>query len=235
MQAEVVTNVGLVRENNEDAVFCDLDRKVFIVADGMGGCAAGEVASTLAVETVSQLLTEKSEESPEETLRNAVYQANNRIYEAARENPQYAGMGTTITVSWILGNRVYLAHVGDSRAYLIRKKEITSLTKDHSFVGELMREGGLTEEQAMVHPQKNILTRALGCNPLIEADVFHVPFLPGDYLFLCTDGMSNLVNSEDILSIINSSNNIKTTVQRLVNLALERGGHDNITAILVAN
>ena len=235
MQAEVVTNVGLVRENNEDAVFCDLERQVFIVADGMGGCAAGEVASTLAVETVSQLLSEKSEESPEETLRNAVYQANNRIFEIAQKNPQYAGMGTTITVSWILGNRVYLAHVGDSRAYLIRNKEITSLTKDHSFVGELMREGGLTEEQAMVHPQKNILTRALGCNPLVEADVFQVPFLLGDYLFLCTDGMSNLVNSEDILSIINSGNNIKTTVQRLVNLALERGGHDNITAILVAN
>ncbi|NMA14066.1 MAG: Stp1/IreP family PP2C-type Ser/Thr phosphatase, partial [Clostridia bacterium] len=202
MQAEVITNIGLVRKKNEDAVFSDLDRQIFIVADGMGGCAAGEVASAVAVETVSQVVLNNPGESPGEILRNAVYQANNRIYEIARENPQYAGMGTTITVSWIVEDLIYLAHVGDSRAYLIRNGEITSLTKDHSLVGELMREGGLTEEQAMTHPQKNILTRALGCNPLVEVDVAEVSFHKGDYLLLCTDGMSNLVNSEDIVRII---------------------------------
>ncbi|MGI6065591.1 MAG: Stp1/IreP family PP2C-type Ser/Thr phosphatase [Bacillota bacterium] len=235
MQAEVITNIGLVRKKNEDAVFSDLDRQIFIVADGMGGCAAGEVASAVAVETVSQVVLNNPGESPGEILRNAVYQANNRIYEIARENPQYAGMGTTITVSWIVEDLIYLAHVGDSRAYLIRNGEITSLTKDHSLVGELMREGGLTEEQAMTHPQKNILTRALGCNPLVEVDVAEVSFHKGDYLLLCTDGMSNLVNSEDIVRIINSSDNIKESVRQLLNLALERGGYDNITAILVAN
>jgi serine/threonine protein phosphatase PrpC len=235
MQAEVVTNVGLVRKNNEDAYKCDVEKGIFIVADGMGGCVAGEVASTLAVDTVYQVVSSKQDCPLLETLRESFYQANNRIYETGKNNSKYSGMGTTLTVAWIKDDTIYTAHVGDSRAYLIREGKITSLTEDHSLVGELMREGGLTEEEAMVHPQKNILTRALGCSPFVEVDVSSTKMLVGDYLLLCTDGMSNLITSAEIVEVIIKTKDIKKIVRKLVELALKRGGHDNITAILVSN
>lgn len=235
MQAEAVTNIGLVRKMNEDAFICDVEKQIFIVADGMGGHLAGEVASKLAIDTVYQAINEYESGTPSEFLREAFYKANNCIYEGAKQEPQYAGMGTTLTAAWIVEGQIYVNHVGDSRAYLIRDGKIKSLTKDHSVVGELMRGGGITEEQAMVHPQKNVLTRALGSTSLVEVDGCNFSLLSDDYLLLCTDGMSNLVTSEEIAEIIVSMEDINKAVKELLNLALERGGYDNITAILVAN
>ncbi|MGI6686120.1 MAG: Stp1/IreP family PP2C-type Ser/Thr phosphatase [Bacillota bacterium] len=246
MHAEVITNIGLVRKNNEDAAWSDLKNQFFVVADGMGGYVAGEVASVLAIDSLKKVLAEELNEagdSPSEILRQAFYQANDRIYQEAREHSEYAGMGTTLTALWIVGNKAYIAHVGDSRVYLIREGKIKTLTLDHSLVGELVREGGLTEEQARNHPQKNVLTRALGCSALVEVDITEVDTFPGDYFLLCTDGLSNLVSAAEMLDIVTPEKkkdrkryvkqDMKVALQNLLDLALARGGYDNITAILV--
>lgn len=235
MYAEVVTDVGLVRKNNEDAAFSDIKKQLFAVADGMGGYVAGEVASVLAIESVCQVVASELNDPPLEVLRQAFCQANDRIYQEARQHPEYSGMGTTLSALWIVDGRAYISHVGDSRVYLIRGGRITSLTDDHSLVGELMREGGLTEEQAMTHPQKNVLTRALGCNSLVEVDVADMEIMYGDYFLLCTDGLSNLVTSDEMMEIITRQKDLKKAVHDLLQLALERGGSDNITAVLVHN
>ena len=233
MQAEMVTNVGLVRKNNEDAAWSDIKKQIFAVADGMGGYVAGEVASVLAIDTLKHALESEQNDTPPDILRQAFYQANDRIYQEAREHREYAGMGTTLTALWIVGNKAYISHVGDSRVYLIRGGKIKSLTMDHSLVGELVREGGLTEEQAMNHPQRNVLTRALGCGALVEVDLAEIEIREGDAFLLCTDGLSNLVTGEEMAGIITREKNLKKAVESLVDLALSRGGYDNITAILV--
>jgi len=235
MHAEVITHVGLVRKNNEDAAWSDINKQIFVVADGMGGYVAGEVASVLAIETLKQALASDSHDSPSDTLRHAFYQANNRIYQEALERPEYSGMGTTLTALWIVGNKAYVSHVGDSRVYLIREGKISSLTMDHSLVGKLVREGGLTEEQARNHPQRNLLTRALGCSALVEVDIADYDVLPGDTFLLCTDGLSNLVSGEEMAAVVTGEKDTKKAVQELVNRALARGGFDNITVILVSN
>lgn len=235
MRAEVVTNTGLVRKNNEDSAFCGLERQIFIVADGMGGHVAGEVASKLAVDMVEQVVGSSGDGEPALVLSQAFDQANQKICQAASEDPDYAGMGTTLTVLWALEDRLFVAHVGDSRAYLVRDGVITPLTRDHSLVGELLREGGLTEEEAMVHPQRNILTRALGCDVQVKVDISDLQMEKGDKFFLCTDGLSNLVSSEEMADVINDNKNLKKALEILLNLSLERGGFDNITAILVEN
>ncbi|ATW24693.1 Stp1/IreP family PP2C-type Ser/Thr phosphatase [Candidatus Formimonas warabiya] len=235
MRAEVATDVGLVRKNNEDAVCCDVEKQIFIVADGMGGYEAGEVASSLAVDAVYRVVSSEQTDTPLEILRQAFYQANDRIFQHAQKNPEFSGMGTTLTALWIVEQKASIVHVGDSRAYLIREGKIASLTEDHSLVGELVREGGLTEEQAMSHPQRNILTRALGCSALVEVDVKEITVKPGDYFLLCTDGLTNLVSSEEMVHIVTQFHDLKTAVHKLVGLALERGGYDNITAVLVEN
>jgi serine/threonine protein phosphatase PrpC len=235
MQAEMVTNVGLVRKNNEDAALCDIDKQLFVVADGMGGYVAGEVASVLAIESLKQALAAQAGDAPPELLRQAFYQANDRIYQEAKNHPEYAGMGTTLSALWVVGNKAYISHVGDSRVYLIRDGQIISLTMDHSLVGELVREGGLTEEQAMNHPQRNVLTRALGCGALVEVDLAEIEIREGDAFLLCTDGLFNLVSGEEMAHLITQEKDVKKAVGELVDLALARGGFDNVTAILVRN
>jgi len=235
MYAEVVTHVGLVRKNNEDAALSDIEKQLFVVADGMGGYVAGEVASVMAIESVCQVVALEQNDPPLEVLRQAFYQANDRIYQEARQHPEYSGMGTTLSALWIVNGKAYISHVGDSRVYLIREGKITSLTVDHSLVGELVREGGLTEEQAMTHPQKNVLTRALGCNSLVEVDIADLEIKYGDYFLLCTDGVSNMITSEEMVEIIARQEDLKKAVHELLQLALERGGSDNITAIIVHN
>lgn len=235
MYAEVVTNVGLVRKNNEDAAWSDIKKQLFIVADGMGGYVAGEIASVMAIESVLRTVTIEQGDLPSVVLRQAFYQANDSIYREAQKNPDYSGMGTTLSALWIVDGKGYIAHVGDSRIYLIRAGKITRLTADHSLVGELVREGGLTEEQAMTHPQKNMLTRALGCGSLVEVDIYDLEIMDDDYFLLCTDGLSNLIRSEEMAEIIMSQKDLKKSTQHLLQLALKRGGFDNITAIIVHN
>lgn len=235
MYAEVVTNVGLVRKNNEDAAWSDIEKQLFIVADGMGGYVAGEVASVMAIESVRQSVTLEQKDPPPEVLRQAFYQANDSIYSEAKKHQEFTGMGTTLSALWIVDGRAYISHVGDSRIHLIRAGEITRLTQDHSLVGELVREGGLTEEEAMAHPQKNVLTRALGCNSLVEVDMYDLEIKDDDYFLLCTDGLSNLITSEEMAKISTSQKDLKKAANQLLELALERGGFDNMTAIIVHN
>ncbi|MCR6544643.1 Stp1/IreP family PP2C-type Ser/Thr phosphatase [Dehalobacterium formicoaceticum] len=233
MYAEVVSDVGLVRKNNEDSLWCDLEQQLFAVADGMGGSLAGEVASKMAIETVAQMVALPSNDPPGEILRHSFYQANNSIFQQSREHKEYSGMGTTMSALWIVDGKAYFCHVGDSRIYLIREGKIRLLTQDHSLVGELMRGGGLTEVEAMTHPQKNVLTRALGVNAHVEVDTMELDTYGGDYFILCTDGLSNLIRSEEMIALLTPGKRLRAAADELLKLALARGGSDNITAILI--
>ncbi|NLW24649.1 MAG: Stp1/IreP family PP2C-type Ser/Thr phosphatase [Clostridia bacterium] len=236
MHVNSLTEIGLVRKANEDKFLADKKRGLFIVADGMGGHEAGELASSLAIKTLDEFLTlETITNNDGQVLKDAVEIANRVIYNEAKSKSMCKGMGTTITAAIFKDYKLYIAHIGDSRAYLIRDGNIRLLTKDHSLVGELIRQGELTPQEAENHPHRNILTRALGTEPVVEIDLLEMVIQPGDILLLCTDGLSNFVNDQEILTeVVNNGNNLKNTVNNLVQLALKRGGLDNITVVLVS-
>lgn len=230
-----ITDNGLVRALNEDSLCISPAIGLFAVADGMGGHRAGEVASSMALQLLEQNLGQrlKTGEKPGDALVNSVKQTNQVIYELANQNPEWTGMGTTVTACLRQGSEVFIAQVGDSRAYLLRNGGITLLTEDHSLVQELLRNGEITEEQAFLHPQRNILTRALGTKPFVEVDLYRVAVIPGDLLLLCTDGLTEHLRSEDIFFTVKKSLDIDAAVQSLLEKALQLGGSDNITVILV--
>jgi len=236
MHVNSLTNIGLVRKANEDKYLADKNRGLFIVADGMGGHEAGEIASGLTIKTLDELLTEDEIlQKGGEGLRQAIKSANTIIYNEAKINSRCTGMGTTVTAAMFTDIHLYIAHIGDSRAYLIRDESIKLLTKDHSLVGELVRQGELTEKEAINHPHRNVLTRALGTEPEVEIDLMEVNTKPGDLLLLCTDGLYNLVQDDEILqAVLNNGDDLKKTVDQLVKLSLNRGGLDNITVVLVS-
>ena len=239
------SHIGLVRQMNQDsfAVHSEFRPLHFVVvADGMGGASAGEVASKLAIDVVSRfveqaLQTHQADE--EEVLREAVYVANRKIWETAKGTEDYAGMGTTVVAALFDSSKVTFAHVGDSRGYLYSFNELQQVTRDHSLVAELVRRGQLTEEEALHHPQRNIVTRSLGTSELNHPDVAHVNWQDGDVLLLCTDGLTNLVAAVELrehaakLSPASTNAELESVADDLIQLALERGGSDNITVILV--
>ncbi|MEW6724881.1 MAG: Stp1/IreP family PP2C-type Ser/Thr phosphatase [Bacillota bacterium] len=232
------TDVGRVREVNEDTYCCrDLPGALLVaVADGIGGHRAGAVASQLAVDEVCRAVAGAYSPGVDAAglLPDAVKQANRAILQAAGADGECESMGTTLTVALVQGNSICIAHVGDSRAYLIQGDEVSQLTHDHSLVGELYRNGSLTEAEAMSHPHKHILFRALGADEMAEVDLLRVAWAPGDFLVLCSDGLSNLVEASELRAII-SRYPPHQAVDRLVALANERGGQDNITVIVVEN
>lgn len=232
MQAEARTHPGLVRDNNEDSCLIDLERGLFAVADGMGGHQGGEVASRLALEVVQQTAPPSPASSSTADLAAAVRQANQAVYTTAQSNNVLRGMGTTITVSLADEAELKLANVGDSRAYLIHQGELILLTTDHSYVGELVRNGGLTEDEAMDHPQRNLLTRALGTRSEVQIDVFTYSWEPGDYLLLCTDGLYSMVTAAEIIQFVTAMP-VAVAVEQLINTAIQRGGYDNLSVVLV--
>lgn len=236
MHVNSLTDIGLVRKANEDKYLTDQNRGLFAVADGMGGHEAGERASTIAIKTLDAFLTKDLINSKKgESLCDVIQKANELIYQESQLKNGCSGMGTTITTALFLDNRLYIAHIGDSRAYLIRDNSISLLTKDHSLVGELLRHGELTEKEASNHPHRNILTRALGTEPKVEIDLNEFEIVSGDRLLLCTDGLYNLVSDQEIISeIATNGNNMKKTVNQLVKKALDRGGMDNITVVLIS-
>ena len=195
------TDTGRQRKGNEDSSFAR--PPVFVVADGMGGAQAGEVASQIAVEAFEHGLP--STGTPEQRLAEIVREANRRIHEVSRLEHERAGMGTTLTAAYVDDRQVAIAHVGDSRAYLFRKGELKRLTRDHSLVGELVRQGKLTEEQAEEHPQRSIITRALGPEPAVEVDTWTYPASSGDVLLLCSDGLTSMISEEEISGILADS------------------------------
>ena len=229
----IKSDVGNVRELNEDyAAFIEDERfKIYLVADGMGGHNAGEIASNLAVKSIMRYLMEHSEEN-EDLLLNAVKYANNEIYEISQKNDKCKGMGTTITGCFIKGDIIQVVNVGDSCCFSIKGNEIKKVTKDHSWVQELIDAGAITEEEGRNHPKKNVITRALGTNNIVKIDIFKYDLSSYDKYLLCTDGLSKEVLNEEILEEINKVNDYNHACDKLVLLAKGRGGRDNITVLL---
>ncbi len=231
LRAAARTDVGRKRAANEDRYALAPDLGLYLVADGMGGHTAGQVASELAAEAaVAALRTlEGAEASLTEKLRYSVAAANRSIFAAARARPELAGMGTTLVAVLVGGERVALAHVGDSRAYLIRGGRIRRLTDDHSWVAELVRRREISERDARGHPHRHVLTRALGVRRAAEADLAELTPAAGDLFVLCSDGLTGHLDDEEIARIAAADPDLDAACGRLVDLANERGGDDNIT------
>ena len=227
-ESTLKTDTGRQRRENEDSAF--MQAPLFVVADGMGGAQAGEVASRIAVEAFEEGLTESG--SPEEQLADRVREANRQIYERSRAEHGREGMGTTLTAAYVDDAHLAIAHVGDSRAYLFRDGELTRLTHDHSLVDELVRQGKLTEEQAAEHPQRSIITRALGPEADVDVDTFTYPVRAGDVLLLCSDGLTSMVSEDRVAEVLGSSQTLDEAGDRLIRDANEAGGRDNITVVL---
>jgi protein phosphatase len=225
------TDKGLVRKENEDAFCIEKDLGLLAIADGMGGHASGEVASKMAIEILRESFKKGGEPLPER-LSSGVKLANRAIYEAAQSQSQLNGMGTTLTALQLEGNRLSIAHVGDSRAYLIRGGVIEQITDDHTIVSEQVARGMMTREEAARSDMRSILSRALGIGPEVKVDVEGLTVSEDDKLLLCSDGLSELVSEDEMLLEVQSSNRPATVCNELVNLANQRGGEDNITVIV---
>ncbi len=234
------SDVGKVRDHNEDYVIVEVPTdpekrhkgKLFIIADGMGGHQAGEVASERAARTtVMDYYASQTDDVPAR-LRQAVQAANSEVYQMALANPSRAGMGTTVVLAAVIGNQVHVANVGDSRAYLIRPGSIAQITIDHSFVGEQVAAGILTKEQAKAHPQRNVITRALGSAAAVQVDTYLGTLQEGDAILLCSDGLTEHVSDEALQEVV-TRHEPEQAVNRLVELAKEGGGSDNISVIIL--
>jgi serine/threonine protein phosphatase PrpC len=226
------TDTGRQRRDNEDSAYVRVP--LYVVADGMGGAQAGEVASALAVEEFRRGLPDGDAEhlTTEQRLAARVRDANRRIYETAQIEREHSGMGTTLTAVFLDGPELAIAHVGDSRAYLLRDGELTRLTHDHSLVEELMRRGKLTPEQAAEHPQRSIITRALGIEPDVEVDTWTYPGRAGDVVMLCSDGLTSMIGEDDVADVLRSEPDLDRAGDRLIKAANDAGGRDNITVVL---
>jgi len=228
------SDVGRVRETNEDSLFCG--ESLFVVADGMGGYAAGEVASQLAVQTVKGWRFPSGHlpvRAAVQELERSVHAANQAVYDRALHDPATRGMGTTLTAALIVGGGAVIAHVGDSRAYLVKGGEIEQVTQDHSVVGELVRSGGITRREAERHPYRNMLTRALGTSRHVDVDIVRVPIAAGEGLLLCTDGLTTVLRDEEIAAIIARHVRPEAAVDELIAATNARGGPDNVSLILL--
>jgi serine/threonine protein phosphatase PrpC len=221
------TDTGRQRNANEDSYFARAP--IFAVADGMGGAQAGEVASSIAARAFEQEIDESK--SPERQLKEIAQQANTEIHELAEKDSSRAGMGTTLTTALVQGDEVSIAHVGDSRAYVFRDGELKQLTKDHSLVEELRRQGRLTDEEAEEHPQRSIITRALGPEDKVKIDTLSYAARDGDVFLLCSDGLTTMVTEEQIQEILAEAKSLKSAVSKLIDAANSAGGRDNITAV----
>ena len=222
------TDAGRQRLANEDVYFAR--SPAYAVADGMGGAQAGEVAARIAAEAFEKQLSESG--NAEEKLARAASEANRQIFELARSDASHSGMGTTLTGAVVTDNEVSIVHVGDSRAYLFRDGELRQLTRDHSLVEELRRRGRLTSEEAEEHPQRSIITRALGPDEEVEADLHSHQVRSGDVFLICSDGLTSMVREERMRQILAQSQSLKGAVDALVDEANRRGGRDNITVVM---
>ncbi|MBO7208852.1 MAG: Stp1/IreP family PP2C-type Ser/Thr phosphatase [Clostridia bacterium] len=224
------THKGLVRNSNQDNFYIDQAGEWCLVADGMGGHKGGETASALAVSVIKNYLSQNSGDT-EDILRTAIVKANNEVFEHSLKVPELDGMGTTVVLLKMENNIAYIAHVGDSRAYYINGENILQLTKDHSVIQKLLDSGTITKLQAENHPQKNLITRAVGTDKYVEIDINRIICTKGDYILLCSDGLSNYVSEQQMFDII--MDNPETAVDKLIDRANSSGGIDNITAVLL--
>src|SRR4051812_7894626 len=224
------THTGRQRRANEDSVYARAP--LFVVADGMGGAQAGEVASKMSVETLAQGLPD-GDAPAEERLADRVQEANASIYELQQRDAELSGMGTTTTATYVGEDEVAIAHVGDSRAYLFRDGQLEQLTEDHSLVEEFRRQGKLTEQEARDHPQKSIITRALGPEPFVEVDRMTKRLRDGDVLLICSDGLTSMIDEAAVKRLVVGAASLREAGDALVDAANEAGGRDNITVVLI--
>src|SRR5436190_9389985 len=223
-----MTDVGRQRHTNEDNFYDE--PPLFAVADGMGGAQAGEVASEMAID---QFVQERDADGPaEQQLEQIAKAANRKIWDMAQADSRHAGMGTTLTAATLDGQNVAVGHVGDSRLYRFRDGELERMTRDHSLVEEFVRQGKLTPEQAEKHPQRSVITRALGPENSVEVDTFRIPARSGDVFLLCSDGLSGMVGDGDLASILGAGEELEPTARKLIEAANDNGGRDNSTAVL---
>lgn len=236
--------VGMCRKNNEDTIYVSDEttklKNVFIIADGMGGCNAGEVASATAVQTFLEFFTAHANNLDEDKteildlLVDSVSYANKMVFEKSKESEDLLDMGTTFIATIIGTNKIYVIYVGDSRVYLYRKQEtICQLTTDHSYVMELVKNGTLSLEEAANHPKRNIITRAVGIQEKVEADAVIEPIQENDLILLCSDGLSCMLSDEEIESILEEEIDMEQKVEKLIDMANQKGGYDNISLILI--
>lgn len=242
IKAYAKTDIGKVREINQDYYYISdsLDEvQLYMLADGMGGYKGGEIASKLAIQSAKSYIEnnfkeiEKDKESIIQLVASSMEYANMVVYEKAKSEEELEGMGTTLEVCVIYNNKAYIGHIGDSRIYRIRKEFIRKLTQDHSYVQKLVKDGTITQEQAMHHPQKNMLMKALGCNAFVEPDVMVKGFLKEDILVMTSDGLTNMVTQEEIFK--QAKKDIEQAPKELVKQANKNGGYDNITVVVIKN
>lgn len=235
---------GIIRDTNED--YCNIVTGYpdvplsFVIADGMGGHNSGEVASKMAVDIVSKFIVDypesfKDEKIITDSITTAMLNANEKIFYDASEQESNHGMGTTLIVAVILEDKLFLGHVGDSSAFLIRENEIEKLTTDHTYIQELIKNGTITHEEAVNHPKRNVLTRAIGCEQNITIDSYVYSIRKNDVILLCTDGLTNMVNENEIKDTINNNQDAEKICSTLVEIANSRGGDDNVTVMIIKN
>ena len=240
-----VSDNGLKRERNEDYIIIPNENepiKLFVLADGMGGANAGDEASKIAAKTVKEYIKnnfikiERNKTELEGLLRNAIVEANKKVFSLSRDVAKYKGMGTTLIVVLIYRGRMYIGHVGDSRVYRIRQNVFRQITKDHSYVQALVKEGSITLEEAKTHPQKNVLLKAIGVEEKITPDIITKGFVKGDIILICSDGLTNMLEDKYIYEIIMKNVfDISVACNKLIEAANDNGGVDNVSAIIISN
>lgn len=229
----IETDVGNKRTFNEDSVgyYEEEDFGIFVIADGMGGHNAGEVASRIAIDTIIEyVINHKKDRSEEEILNEAILSANRKIYRESLLNESCNGMGTTLVGAFVRGNNLTMVNIGDSRGYILKDGQLVKVTKDHSLVQELLDNGTITNEEAKNHPNKNVITRALGTNPVVTADYYSLDLRGVSKILLCSDGLTNEVSEEDIFRVLQGYNG--NQCMELINMSKKNGGRDNISIII---
>ena len=238
LRSYAITDIGQRRQLNQDFIYLSETPignlpNVFIVADGMGGHNAGDYASRYAVETVVEEIGTSFEKNPVRIMGRAIDKANAMIRQKAREDIALNGMGTTIVIATCMGRYLEVANVGDSRLYVVHQDKIEQITQDHSLVEEMVRMGGIDRASARNHPDKNIITRAIGARDYVEADFFNLELQTGDMVLLCSDGLTNMIEDEIIYRILTNGESLKDRVEELVETANQNGGKDNISVIVI--
>lgn len=233
------SNTGAVREKNEDACFVIPSHDVYVVADGVGGNNAGEVASRTVVQGIAEYVKDvpleecESDEAICSYFIDCLATVNREVYRLGQDHREHRGMATTVVVAYIRGEKAYIMNVGDSRAYLFRNEQLEQLTEDHTYVNELLKSGAITQEEAESHSQRNLITRAIGADMFVRSDFYRVPVQEDDILMLCSDGLYGEVPEKQIIEILSREENLSDTCTMLVDAAIEGGGRDNITVVLV--
>ena len=238
MNYSVLTDIGRARSQNQDAVFATDEvvgslPNLFVVADGMGGHKAGEYASNQAIALVKREVASDTESEPVQIINQGITTANNSIYEEAAQDATKSGMGTTMVVATIFDHHMCVGNVGDSRLYVYREGQLQQITQDHSVVGEMVRKGEMPKEQARNHPKRNLITRAVGAEKEIRVDFFDETLADGDLVLMCTDGLTSMVEEKQIEEVLASAVPLQEKTDRLVELANDNGGRDNITIIII--